>query len=126
MSPNTHKGPDFSAQKRHVLAQEVDSLIHFMGIICYFSTTQFVNLSKGFHHIRVHAPGATESATVRSDFTCFLCSSPLKEDVKSRVLGGETTSIKKTLLKNYIKYKFDTWGKKISELYSCKHYHSGL
>ncbi|XP_058621883.1 minichromosome maintenance domain-containing protein 2 isoform X2 [Onychostoma macrolepis] len=45
--------------------------------------------SRGFHHIRVHAPGATESATVRSDFTCFLCSSPLKEDVKSRVLGDE-------------------------------------
>ncbi|XP_016129776.1 minichromosome maintenance domain-containing protein 2 [Sinocyclocheilus grahami] len=45
--------------------------------------------SRGFQHIRVHAPGATESATVRSDFTCFLCSSPLKEDVKSRVLGDK-------------------------------------
>ncbi|XP_016385499.1 MCM domain-containing protein 2-like [Sinocyclocheilus rhinocerous] len=45
--------------------------------------------SKGFQHIRVHAPGATESATVRSDFTCFLCSSPLKEDVMSRVLGDK-------------------------------------
>ena len=43
----------------------------------------------GFHHIRVHAPGATESATVRRDFTCPLCSSPLIEDVKFRVLGGE-------------------------------------
>ncbi|KAK1806200.1 hypothetical protein P4O66_000087 [Electrophorus voltai] len=43
--------------------------------------------SRGFHHIRVHAPGATESATVRNDFICFLCTSPLKEDVKSRVLG---------------------------------------
>ncbi|KAI2648966.1 Minichromosome maintenance domain-containing protein 2 [Labeo rohita] len=45
--------------------------------------------SRGFHHIRVHAPGATESATIRSNFTCFICSSPLKEDVKSRVLGDE-------------------------------------
>ncbi|XP_058231879.1 minichromosome maintenance domain-containing protein 2 [Hemibagrus wyckioides] len=45
--------------------------------------------SRGFHHIRVHAPGATEAATVRSDFICFLCSSPLKEDVKSRVLGDK-------------------------------------
>uniref|UniRef100_A0A672NQ15 Minichromosome maintenance domain-containing protein 2 n=1 Tax=Sinocyclocheilus grahami TaxID=75366 RepID=A0A672NQ15_SINGR len=45
--------------------------------------------SRGFHHIRVHAPGATGSATVRSDFTCFLCSSPLKEDVKSQVLGDK-------------------------------------
>ncbi|XP_076147012.1 minichromosome maintenance domain-containing protein 2 [Alosa pseudoharengus] len=45
--------------------------------------------AEGFHHIRVHAPGATETATVRSDFTCLLCSSPLKEDVKSRVLGDK-------------------------------------
>ncbi|KAL7840703.1 hypothetical protein AOLI_G00260260 [Acnodon oligacanthus] len=45
--------------------------------------------SRGFHHIRVHAPGATESATVRSDFICFLCSSPLREDMKSRVLGDK-------------------------------------
>ncbi|XP_018596625.2 minichromosome maintenance domain-containing protein 2 [Scleropages formosus] len=45
--------------------------------------------STGFHHIRVHAPGATESATVRSDFTCKLCSSPLVEDVKFRVLGDK-------------------------------------
>lgn len=46
-------------------------------------------LTLGFHHIRVHAPGATESATVRNDFSCMICSSPLKEDVKFRVLGGE-------------------------------------
>ncbi|XP_046879505.1 minichromosome maintenance domain-containing protein 2 [Hypomesus transpacificus] len=45
--------------------------------------------STGFHHIRVHAPGATESATVRRDFTCPLCSSPLIEDVKFRVLGDK-------------------------------------
>lgn len=44
----------------------------------------------GFHYIRVHAPGATESATVRNNFTCMICSSPLKEDVKFRVLGGES------------------------------------
>ncbi|XP_047424227.1 minichromosome maintenance domain-containing protein 2 isoform X2 [Mugil cephalus] len=43
----------------------------------------------GFHHIRVHAPGATESATVRNDFSCTMCSSPLKEDVKFRVLGDK-------------------------------------
>ncbi|KAM9839693.1 minichromosome maintenance domain-containing protein 2 [Aulostomus maculatus] len=45
--------------------------------------------STGFHHIRVHAPGATESATMRNDFICMLCSSPLKEDVKFRVLGDK-------------------------------------
>ncbi|KAM4606396.1 minichromosome maintenance domain-containing protein 2 [Polymixia lowei] len=45
--------------------------------------------STGFHHIRVHAPGATESATVRNDFNCLVCCSPLKEDAKFRVLGDK-------------------------------------
>ncbi|KAM4704961.1 minichromosome maintenance domain-containing protein 2 [Rhinophrynus dorsalis] len=45
--------------------------------------------SEGFRYIRVHVPGATESATVRHDFVCDLCSSPLKEDVKYRVLGDK-------------------------------------
>ncbi|XP_076017229.1 minichromosome maintenance domain-containing protein 2 [Genypterus blacodes] len=45
--------------------------------------------SKGFNHVRVHVPGATESATVRNDFSCLICSSPLKEDVKFRVLGDK-------------------------------------
>nr|XP_040023274.1 minichromosome maintenance domain-containing protein 2 [Gasterosteus aculeatus aculeatus]XP_040023275.1 minichromosome maintenance domain-containing protein 2 [Gasterosteus aculeatus aculeatus]XP_040023276.1 minichromosome maintenance domain-containing protein 2 [Gasterosteus aculeatus aculeatus] len=45
--------------------------------------------STGFHHIRVHAPGATESATVRNNFSCTICSSPLTEDVKFRVLGDK-------------------------------------
>ena len=47
-------------------------------------------LTLGFHHIRVHAPGATESATVGNNFSCMVCSSPLKEDVKFRVLGGKS------------------------------------
>ncbi|XP_020014377.1 minichromosome maintenance domain-containing protein 2 [Castor canadensis] len=46
-------------------------------------------LSKGFRYIRVHVPGATESATVRNDFLCNLCSSPLQEDRKFRVLGDK-------------------------------------
>ncbi|XP_041817731.1 minichromosome maintenance domain-containing protein 2 [Chelmon rostratus] len=45
--------------------------------------------STGFHRIRVHAPGATESATVGHNFSCMICSSPLKEDVKFRVLGDK-------------------------------------
>ncbi|TMS15937.1 hypothetical protein E3U43_013230 [Larimichthys crocea] len=45
--------------------------------------------STGFHHIRVHAPGATESATVGNNFSCMICSYPLKEDVKFRVLGDK-------------------------------------
>ncbi|KAK2503109.1 hypothetical protein MC885_002523 [Smutsia gigantea] len=46
-------------------------------------------LSKGFQYIRVHMPGATESATVRNDFLCNLCSSSLEEDRKFRVLGDK-------------------------------------
>uniref|UniRef100_A0A3Q1FH37 Minichromosome maintenance domain-containing protein 2 n=1 Tax=Acanthochromis polyacanthus TaxID=80966 RepID=A0A3Q1FH37_9TELE len=46
-----------------------------------------------FHHIRVHAPGATESATVRNDFSCMMCSSQLKEDVKFRVLGKQLVEL---------------------------------
>uniref|UniRef100_A0A8C5LJ00 Minichromosome maintenance domain-containing protein 2 n=1 Tax=Jaculus jaculus TaxID=51337 RepID=A0A8C5LJ00_JACJA len=46
-------------------------------------------LSKGFQYIRVHVPGATESATVRNDFLCHLCSSSLQEDRKFRVLGDK-------------------------------------
>lgn len=38
-------------------------------------------------------PGATESATVRNDFLCNLCSSSLQEDRKFRVLGGKNTFI---------------------------------
>ncbi|KAM4029002.1 minichromosome maintenance domain-containing protein 2 isoform 2-T3 [Anomaloglossus baeobatrachus] len=44
-------------------------------------------LSRDFRYIRIHTPGATESATVRQDFFCDLCTSPLKEDVKYRVLS---------------------------------------
>lgn len=43
----------------------------------------------GFQYIRVHVPGATESATVRNDFVCDLCASSLQEDRKFRVLGGK-------------------------------------
>ncbi|XP_064409778.1 minichromosome maintenance domain-containing protein 2 [Latimeria chalumnae] len=50
-------------------------------VSCPFST--------GFQFIRVHTPGAIESATVRNDFSCNLCTSPLKEDMKFRVLGDK-------------------------------------
>uniref|UniRef100_M3ZH92 Minichromosome maintenance domain-containing protein 2 n=1 Tax=Xiphophorus maculatus TaxID=8083 RepID=M3ZH92_XIPMA len=49
--------------------------------------------STGFHHIRVHTPGATESATVRNDFSCMICSSQLREDVKFRVLGKQLVEL---------------------------------
>ncbi|XP_038665451.1 minichromosome maintenance domain-containing protein 2 isoform X5 [Scyliorhinus canicula] len=54
--------------------------------LCSESSCPF---STGFQYIRVHTVGATESATVRNDFTCTLCNSALKEDVKFRVLGDK-------------------------------------
>ncbi|XP_053323423.1 minichromosome maintenance domain-containing protein 2 [Spea bombifrons] len=54
--------------------------------LCSEEKCQF---SKGFRYIRVHIPGATESATMRNDFVCDLCASPLKEDMKYRVLGDK-------------------------------------
>uniref|UniRef100_UPI00398E8D00 minichromosome maintenance domain-containing protein 2 n=1 Tax=Pristiophorus japonicus TaxID=55135 RepID=UPI00398E8D00 len=54
--------------------------------LCSESSCPF---SAGFQYIRVHTVGATESATVRNDFTCTLCNSALKEDVKFRVLGDK-------------------------------------
>ncbi|XP_068018609.1 minichromosome maintenance domain-containing protein 2 [Melanerpes formicivorus] len=54
--------------------------------LCSEETCPF---SEGFRYIRMHLPGATESATVRSDFVCYLCSSPLQEDMKFRVLGDK-------------------------------------
>uniref|UniRef100_A0A3Q3W6V7 Minichromosome maintenance domain-containing protein 2 n=1 Tax=Mola mola TaxID=94237 RepID=A0A3Q3W6V7_MOLML len=46
-----------------------------------------------FHHIRVHTPGATEAATMGNNFSCMICSSPLKEDVKFRVLGKQLAEL---------------------------------
>ncbi|XP_048364315.1 minichromosome maintenance domain-containing protein 2 [Sphaerodactylus townsendi] len=54
--------------------------------VCSEETCPF---SEGFQYIRVHSPGATESATVRNDFVCSLCSSSLQEDIKYRVLGDK-------------------------------------
>ncbi|NXL61023.1 MCMD2 protein, partial [Chordeiles acutipennis] len=56
----------------------------------FLCTEETCPFSEGrFRYIRVHLPGATESATVRSDFVCSLCSSPLQEDMKFRVLGDK-------------------------------------
>ncbi|CAL1596937.1 unnamed protein product [Knipowitschia caucasica] len=45
--------------------------------------------SSGYQNIRVHTPGATEFATVRNDFSCKVCNSQMKEDMKLRVLGDK-------------------------------------
>ncbi|XP_074941266.1 minichromosome maintenance domain-containing protein 2 [Phalacrocorax aristotelis] len=55
----------------------------------FLCTEETCPFSEGFRCIRVHLPGATESATVRNDFVCSLCSSPLQEDMKFRVLGDK-------------------------------------
>ncbi|NXK07296.1 MCMD2 protein, partial [Herpetotheres cachinnans] len=56
----------------------------------FLCTEETCPFSEGrFRYIRVHLPGATESATVRNDFLCSLCSSPLQEDMKFRVLGDK-------------------------------------
>ncbi|KAJ3611388.1 hypothetical protein NHX12_021404 [Muraenolepis orangiensis] len=55
----------------------------------FLCTDEDCPCSTGFHHVRLHRPGATESATVRNDFGCLVCRSPLKEDVKFRVLGDK-------------------------------------
>uniref|UniRef100_A0A8C4XQP2 Minichromosome maintenance domain-containing protein 2 n=1 Tax=Falco tinnunculus TaxID=100819 RepID=A0A8C4XQP2_FALTI len=55
----------------------------------FLCTEETCPFSEGFRYIRVHLPGATESATVRNDFVCSMCSSALQEDVKFRVLGDE-------------------------------------
>nr|XP_021148595.1 MCM domain-containing protein 2 isoform X4 [Columba livia] len=67
-----------------------------MGIVTKYTqgarflcTEETCPFSEGFSYIRVHLPGATESATVRNDFVCSLCSSPLQEDMKYRVLGDK-------------------------------------
>uniref|UniRef100_A0A8C7NK48 Minichromosome maintenance domain-containing protein 2 n=1 Tax=Oncorhynchus mykiss TaxID=8022 RepID=A0A8C7NK48_ONCMY len=75
--------------------------------------------STGFHHIRVHAPGATESATVRSDFSCLLCSSHLKEDIKFRVLGGENGCVGALHVPQIIRKKQDRTGQPLRVLWFC-------
>ncbi|KFR04450.1 MCM domain-containing protein 2 [Nipponia nippon] len=55
----------------------------------FLCTEETCPFSEGFRYIRVHLPGATESATVRNDFVCSLCASPLREDMKFRVLGDK-------------------------------------
>lgn len=75
----------------------------------------------GFHHIRVHAPGATESATVGNGLSCMMCSSPLKEDVKFRVLGGEMdVYISGEMLWNVIQKEISSTDKQLVELVHAK------
>ncbi|KAM8811155.1 minichromosome maintenance domain-containing protein 2 [Eudromia elegans] len=75
---------------------EAEGVVIAMGTVTKYTqgarflcTGETCPFSEGFRHIRVHVPGATESATVRNDFVCSLCSSPLQEDMKFRVLGDK-------------------------------------
>uniref|UniRef100_A0A8B9I4C3 Minichromosome maintenance domain-containing protein 2 n=1 Tax=Anser brachyrhynchus TaxID=132585 RepID=A0A8B9I4C3_9AVES len=73
-----------------------EGIVIAMGIVTKYTqgarflcTEETCPFSEGFRYIRVHLPGATESATVRNDFVCSLCSSALQEDMKFRVLGDK-------------------------------------
>ncbi|KFV78013.1 MCM domain-containing protein 2 [Struthio camelus australis] len=75
---------------------ESEGIVIAMGTVTKYTqgarflcTEETCPFSEGFRYIRVHLPGATESATVRNDFVCSLCSSPLQEDMKFRVLGDK-------------------------------------
>lgn len=89
-SPNTPGGPGSYAVTTVVPSLWVRGWDYaVVGQTAYWMTEFSLRLlALGFHTIRVHAPGATESATVRNDFICLACTSPLREDVKFRVLGG--------------------------------------
>ncbi|XP_053414638.1 minichromosome maintenance domain-containing protein 2-like [Nycticebus coucang] len=83
---------DYTSQRFYMLQGIV---IAMMTVTKYTQGARFLctdeacPLSKGFQYIRVHVPGATESATVRNDFLCNLCASSLQEDRKFRVVGDK-------------------------------------
>ncbi|XP_022250903.1 MCM domain-containing protein 2-like isoform X5 [Limulus polyphemus] len=45
---------------------------------------------QGNKFVRVHIPGAWETETIRKDFLCLYCQSPLVEDPTCRILGAGT------------------------------------
>ncbi|XP_010141078.1 PREDICTED: MCM domain-containing protein 2 [Buceros rhinoceros silvestris] len=71
------------------IAMAVGTVTKYTQGARFLCTEETCPFSEGFRYIRVHLPGATESATVRSDFVCGSCSSPLQEDMKFRVLGDK-------------------------------------
>ncbi|KAM5158201.1 minichromosome maintenance domain-containing protein 2 [Mantella aurantiaca] len=83
---------DYKSQRLYMMEGTVTAL---STVTKYTQGAQFLcsetrcPFSQDFQYIRVHIPGATESATVGQDFVCDLCSSPLKEDKKYRVLGDK-------------------------------------
>ncbi|XP_062836372.1 minichromosome maintenance domain-containing protein 2 isoform X1 [Anolis carolinensis] len=83
---------DYTTQRFYILEGIV---VAMTTVTKYTQGARFVcsddacQLSEGFQYIRVHTPGATESATLRNDFVCSLCTSPLREDMKYRVLGDK-------------------------------------
>ncbi|XP_053414629.1 minichromosome maintenance domain-containing protein 2-like [Nycticebus coucang] len=83
---------DYTSQRFYMLQGIVIAMMtvtkHTQGAR-FLCTDEACPLSKGFQYIRVHVPGATESATVRNDFLCNLCASSLQEDRKFRVVGDK-------------------------------------
>ncbi|KFQ37001.1 MCM domain-containing protein 2, partial [Merops nubicus] len=85
--PFNYTSPRFYMTEGIVLA--VGTVTKYTQGARFLCTEETCPFSEGFRYIRVHLPGATESATVRNDFVCCLCSSPLQEDMKFRVLGDK-------------------------------------
>ncbi|XP_063781083.1 minichromosome maintenance domain-containing protein 2 isoform X4 [Pseudophryne corroboree] len=83
---------DYRSQRLYMLEGTVTAM---STVTKYTQGARFVcsdtkcPFSEDFRYIRVHIPGATESATVRQHFVCDFCATPLKEDMKYRVLGDE-------------------------------------
>ncbi|XP_073487863.1 minichromosome maintenance domain-containing protein 2 [Aquarana catesbeiana] len=83
---------DYKSQRLYMMEGTVTAI---STVTKYTQGAQFLcsetrcPFSQDFQYIRVHIPGATELATVGQDFMCDLCSSPLKEDMKYRVLGDK-------------------------------------
>ncbi|CAG00661.1 unnamed protein product, partial [Tetraodon nigroviridis] len=102
-SHEVHPGGQVPLPKRWLPVLNRCTLCHLFALNTHFGSPMqsdlfmlslgtfscFCPLYLGFHHIRVHTPGATESATVGNNLSCTMCSSPLKEDVKFRVLGDK-------------------------------------
>ncbi|CAI9549944.1 unnamed protein product [Staurois parvus] len=83
---------DYKSQRLYMMEGTVTAI---STVTKYTQGAQFLcsetkcPFSQDFQYIRVHIPGATELATVGQEFMCDLCSSPLKEDMKYRVLGDK-------------------------------------
>uniref|UniRef100_UPI00358EF11C minichromosome maintenance domain-containing protein 2 n=1 Tax=Myxine glutinosa TaxID=7769 RepID=UPI00358EF11C len=72
-----------------VLVLCLTAVIKYTQSALYLCSNKDCPAMTGNYHLRVHVPGASETTVVRSDFSCSLCASTLKEDMKYRTLGDK-------------------------------------